>query len=867
MTLPLSPWEAILGKFFAAWAFIGLALVLTFPMWITVNVLGQPDNGVILASYLGSFLMAGAYLAIASCISALTKNQVIAFIVAATLCFLLVMSGHEPVQNLFRAWAPDYAGLGHRLAELPLAFREHHQGHPRSALHRLLPVADRLRPVRQQDHHRSAQGRLRVSSPWLKQRRKARAVDRAAAAAGGFNRRTLAWGGVALAAITLLSVNLIASSALREARFDLTKERLFTISEGTRKALRAIDEPIDVRVYFSKKLGEVAPNYAKSFERVRTMLEQYREIARGKLQITYLDPEPFSDAEDRAVAAGLKGVRLNQEGEMGYFGIVGTNSTDTEANLPFLAIDRERFLEYDVTKLIVTLANQRKSTVGLISGIPIEGSPGNPMLGRPPTQGPLMIEHIKEFFEVKSIAKDAKEIPADIGVLMVVQPEGLSPETAYAIDQFALSGGKVLAFVDPVAEMSRQGNPMFMMMQGPPDLAEFDKLLKAWGVAFDTTKVAADIERARRVQFGSGPRANVTSYVLWLGLKRSNLDERDVLAGDIKELNFASAGFLEKAQDATTQFAPIVRTTSSGMQVPAETVSMMPDAVGLLRNYKPGGTPLVLAARVSGEAKSAFPDGRPQPPPPRTRTRAETPDAAKDKAARQERGQGGRRRAKTPAAKTPAAKTADKKGAPDRQGRREEDRCGRCRPRRRPSRSRPRHAPPPPRRSRTWPPARSTWSWWPTPTSCRTSSGSRCAIFSASRWRSPRPQRRLRAGRAGEPDRLRRAHLAARPRRRRPAVRAGQRACAARRSSASAQSEQVLTARLKEVQTKLAALRRRASGDDLVLTDKDRQEIEKFRGDCWRSGASCATSSASCARTSTASTACSSSSTSRPCPC
>jgi ABC-2 type transport system permease protein len=108
MTLPISAWEAIAGKFAAAWAFIGLALALTFPMWITVNVLGQPDNGVIVASYLGSWLMAGAYLAVASCISALTKNQVIAYIVAATLCFLLVMSGHEPVQYVFRSWAPEW---------------------------------------------------------------------------------------------------------------------------------------------------------------------------------------------------------------------------------------------------------------------------------------------------------------------------------------------------------------------------------------------------------------------------------------------------------------------------------------------------------------------------------------------------------------------------------------------------------------------------------------------------------------------------------------------------------------------------------------------------------------------------------------
>jgi len=479
------------------------------------------------------------------------------------------------------------------------------------------------------------------------------ATDRAAAAVGRVSRRTLAWGGVVLAAVVLLSVNLIASSSLREARFDLTKERIFTISDGTRKALRAIDEPIDIRVYFSKELGKLAPPYAKSFERVRTMLEQYREIAGGKLQITYLDPEPFSDAEDRAVAAGLKGVRLNQEGEIGYFGIVGSNSTDTEANLAFLDVERERFLEYDVTKLIVTLAQQRKTTIGLISGIPMEGSPGNPMLGRPPTPGPLMIEHIKEFFEVKSIAKDAKQIPAGIGVLMVVQPEGLSAETAYAIDQFALGGGKVLAFVDPVPEMQRQGNPMFMMMQGPPDLAEFGKLLKAWGVTFDTGKVAADIERARRVQFGSGQRSSVTNYVLWLALKRSNLDERDVLAGNITDLNFASVGVLEKAAEGATQFAPLIRTTDKGMVVPADSVSMMPDAVGLLRDYKPGGTPLVLAARISGNAKSAFPKGAPAP---------EVKAEDKDKAADQDKEKAKAADKSTEKAKAPAAKTADKKG-------------------------------------------------------------------------------------------------------------------------------------------------------------------------------------------------------------
>lgn len=604
--------------------------------------------------------------------------------------------------------------------------------------------------------------------------KKPAALDRAAAAAGRINRQTLAWGGLALGAVILLSVNLIASSALRDVRLDLTQDGLYTMSDGTRKALRAIDEPIDIRVYFSKKLGEAAPNYGKMFERVRTLLDQYGAVARDKLKVTFLDPEPFSDAEDRAVAAGLKGIRLNQEGEMGYFGIAGSNSTDTESSLPFLSTDRERFLEYDVTKLIVTLANQTKSGVGLLSGIPIEGNPGHPMMGRPPTPPILMLEQVREFFDIKSIAKDAKEIPSDIGVLMVVQPENLSAETAYAIDQFALSGGKVLAFVDPVPEMQRQGNPMMIMAQGEPKLGEFEKLLKAWGVTFDTKHIAADISRARRVQFGGGTRGSVTEYVLWLGLDRQNLEQRDVLAGNIERLNFASAGFLEPIAGATTQFTPIVRTTTNAMQVPAESVSMMPDAVGLLRNYKRGGKALVLAARVSGESKSAFPDGA---PPATEETKS---DDAKDK---------------TGAAKTAPEKKADAPAA--------------------------KHA----------------------------ASGKINVVLVADTdflndqfWVEVReflgqqvaiPTAHNGAFVLGALENLSGSDALISLRARGVADRPFDLVADIRRASEERfrNKEQVLTAQLRDLQTKLAGLEKQSDGENLVLTEKDRQEIEKFRGD------------------------------------
>jgi ABC-type uncharacterized transport system involved in gliding motility auxiliary subunit len=429
-------------------------------------------------------------------------------------------------------------------------------------------------------------------------------------------RHTLAWASIGLALILLLSVNLFAGSALRNAKADLTQQRLFTISGGTRAMLRTVDEPIDVRLYFSKRLGEAAPVYARYFERVRALLQQYGDISGGRVELAIFDPEPFSDAEDKAVAAGLRGVRLNQDGEVGYFGLVGSNSTDTDSTIPFFTTDREAFLEYDLTKLIYTLANPKKRIVGLMTGLPLDGGMMNPMAmmrGGGQQQPPQMImEQIRDFFEVKTLAQDVKEIPADVDVLMVAQPDRLTPEAAYAIDQYALGGGKVLALVDPVAETGARPGPMGMAPPTGPS-PEFVKLLKAWGVDFDPTKAVGDIATARRVQFGGGARPTVTEYVAWLGLDRRSIDEKDVLSGGVERLNLASPGFLSKAEGATTQVTPILLTSPQAMQIAAEKLGGAPDPVALLRAYKPEGKPLMLAARIAGTANSAYPDGVPKP--------------------------------------------------------------------------------------------------------------------------------------------------------------------------------------------------------------------------------------------------------------
>ena len=358
---------------------------------------------------------------------------------------------------------------------------------------------------------------------------------------------------------------------------------------------------------------------------MKALLEQYRDLSNGKLQLTFLEPEAFSDVEDRAVASGLRGVRLNQDGETGYFGMVASNTTDNDASVEFFSPDRERFLEYDLTKLINGLANPKKRVVGLIAGIPIDGgmNPMQPM--RQPAQPWMVMEQIREFFEVRTLQPDIKSVPADIDVLMLVQPDGLTADAAYAIDQFALGGGRILAFVDPVAETSpAQGGMMGMPMPGAGPNAELLKLLKAWGVGLDPAKAAGDPALARRVQFGGGRRPVVTDYLGWLQIDKNQINEKDVLAASIERLHLASTGILTKAEGATTDVTPIIETTAKGGELDTEKLRFQPDPLALLRDFKSGGKPLMLAARIAGEAKSAFPDGRPKPP-------EAKPEDAKDK--------------------------------------------------------------------------------------------------------------------------------------------------------------------------------------------------------------------------------------------
>jgi len=432
------------------------------------------------------------------------------------------------------------------------------------------------------------------------------------------DRTRLAIAALVLAAITLLAVNVFANTVFHAVRLDLTQEKLFTLSPGTIKALRSIDEPITVRLYFSKILGEQSPLYGNHYTRVRELLEQYADIAGGKLKLEFYDPEPFSGSEDRAVAFGLQGAPVDNAGDLGYFGLAATNSTDDQVIIPFFSRDREAFLEYDLTKMIHTLTHPKKKVVGLISSIPINGRVGPPY--NRPSKPWMVMDQIREFFDVWPLDNKIKVIPKEIDTLMIVHPRGLSDNLLYAIDQFVLRGGTALVFVDPNAEtsvLSAQPNSMGMPVATASD---FNRLLTKWGVTLVDNKVVGDLESARRVTMGRGKRPVVSDYVLWLALGPDNFDRGDVVTGDISTINMATAGILEPVDGAGTKVTPLIHTGVRSMEIDADKARFGPDPVGLLRDFRVGGKPLMLAARISGKVKTAFPDG---PPPDKSKKKAD----------------------------------------------------------------------------------------------------------------------------------------------------------------------------------------------------------------------------------------------------
>jgi len=587
MTLSVSTWQAVTGKFIAAWLFSGLGLALTFPIWITVNILGEPDNGVILASYVGSFLMGGGFLALACCISALTSNQISAFVLGVTAGFVMLLASLDPITAALKGWAsPAVVDV-----VSSLSFAKHFEAISRGVLDLRdviffvsFIVLMLFLNVLVLNRHK-AFGPMRADNVrWVRP-------------------ELLSGIGAALGVVFFVAINAFATTALVDARIDLTERQLYELSPTTRGILEAIDEPITLRLYRSPALIASVPSLQVHDRRVNELLDGFVRLAQNKLRVVTVDVEPFSPEEDEALGYQLQGVPLGESGDRGYFGLVGTNMVDSLEAIPFLAPGRDDLLQYDLARLVYRLAELKEPVVSVVDDIGMFGSMEE---GRRPW---AILDLIGANFTVQRIGTQATAIPDNTDVLIVVHPVRPVPSLLYAIDQFALKGGPVLLFVDPLAETSPPSptNPAVPLEPG----SSLEPLMSAWGVSMDSGKIVGDRDMAIQTIGTAGGQRVVAPYLPWLRVDRRALDPDDLITSQLEIMRMSTAGALVPVAGAGTKVSPLIQSSANSMLLEQTQVIRRVDPNVYLSNFAASGVRQNLAVRISGPARSAYTGGQP----------------------------------------------------------------------------------------------------------------------------------------------------------------------------------------------------------------------------------------------------------------
>ena len=419
-------------------------------------------------------------------------------------------------------------------------------------------------------------------------------------------RKPLGYSALALLFLAFVVAVVASNLWLRGARVDLTEDNLYTLGKGTRDVLAGIDEPVNLYFFFSNEATEQLPTVRAYATRVREMLEEFAARApEGKLVLHVVDPQPFSEEEDRAEQLGLQSTPIGQGGEAVYFGLAGTNSIGTTDRISIFDPRKESFLEYDIARLVYNLANTDKTVVGLLSSAPIGG--GFDPVSQQPAQPWVVVDQAKQVLEVRTLPPSVISIDEDVDVLWIVHPAMLDDGTLYAIDQFVMRGGRALVFVDPNAEILQGPDPSGLGLGGAASSSTLGRLFDAWGVKFDTANVVAD----NRYALSIGGRFQPMRHVGLVGLDAEAMSQDDPITSGLGSVNFGIAGHFELADGAKATLTPLIKSSVESELMPADRFQFLPDPEELLNGFTPSGKEYVLAARLSGPLTSAFPDGPP----------------------------------------------------------------------------------------------------------------------------------------------------------------------------------------------------------------------------------------------------------------
>jgi ABC-type uncharacterized transport system involved in gliding motility auxiliary subunit len=421
---------------------------------------------------------------------------------------------------------------------------------------------------------------------------------------------TLLYSAVGVVAMAAILVFFNAIAGVFKTRVDLTQEKAYTLSAGTRAILKKLDTPVKIRFYCTQTeaTADTAPlhSYAKDVE---DLLAEYKQAAGGKLTVEEYDPQPDSDAEDSARLDGVEPQQL-RNGDRFYLGL-SVSMLDQKEALPFLDPSRERLLEYDLSRAISKVITPEKPVVGIMSPMPLFGAPSNPMMQRMGQQGQgqppwAIVTELKNDFDVKHVEMDTDKIDDDVKVLLVIHPREITDKTQYAIDQFVMRGGKLIAFLDPLPMVdSRQQNEMLGSI--PNSGSSLDKLLKAWGLTFDTAKVVADMNF--KMQLG-GRNGEPQEAPACLSVTSDGINKDDIITGQIDNVWLPYVGAFTGTPAAGLKETVLLHSTKDSQLVDSFLANLSGE--NMLKEFKPSGKEYALAVRLAGKFKTAFPNGKPE---------------------------------------------------------------------------------------------------------------------------------------------------------------------------------------------------------------------------------------------------------------
>ena len=410
--------------------------------------------------------------------------------------------------------------------------------------------------------------------------------------------------GVAAMLLVFIALNFIVGTL--RFRVDMTAEKAYTLSDGTRKIISRIDTPVKIRFYCSQ--GEEMPVPFKNYaQRVDDLLNEYRQASKGKITLEKFDPKPDTDAEEAANADGVEALNISPT-ESVRIGI-SLACLDQRVALPALSPERERFLEYDLSRALSQVLSPEKPVIGVMSALQVMGGQMNPMMmqmnpNQRPPQPWMFVNELRRDFTVKEVQMDTDQIEADIKVLLVLHPKAISEKAQFAIDQFVLRGGKLIACLDPVAVMDNPGNPMMGGMQQPTG-SSLEKLLKAWGLDLENGKVLIDMQLR-------SPRYNPKVAPLLLAPAKPNMKSDEIMLAQLDNVLFPFAGAFTGTPAEGLKLETLIKSSTDSQLVDGFMARMSSEAV--VKDFKPSGKEYNVAVRLRGKFKTAFPAGKPDAP-------------------------------------------------------------------------------------------------------------------------------------------------------------------------------------------------------------------------------------------------------------